>query len=238
MACPSDRFQVISSRRKTFAFMRRDRRRAPCLEEGLSEVRLTFLQTGWEHKKDRASRDDVETVALVPAIMAGGSGGKRGTGKGGDGGSTGYGVRASGLASCRCIARRRWVSRSRRCLLAVCHVSCHRSFKTNTHYSWYDSSRLLAANNIPTEINLLEDYESPAQGTPNNGSLDFGLTPGETAHRNAVLALKPGSYLGRVTFWGNRETSKFHAKLSFWGSPEKYDYWNYLFYFQIRTQNG
>jgi hypothetical protein len=65
--------------------------------------------------------------------MAGGSGGRRGVGGGiGGGGSAGTCLRASCNASCRCAVGwwRRRVSRSRRCLLAVSHVSCHRSLQT------------------------------------------------------------------------------------------------------------
>ena len=115
------------------------------------------------------------------------------------------------------------------CALQVRQINT--SLKTNAFYSWHNQNDLLEVNNIPNEINLLGDYEDA------NKNLDFGLVPGETAKRSALLMLQPAHYLARVTFWGDRGTSRFHTKLAYWGSNEKYDYWNHLFYFQILAQD-
>ncbi len=101
-------------------------------------------------------------------------------------------------------------------------------FTGNTLYTWYDPKNLSEVENIPTEINLLEDFEASIENTANVDT-DFGLTPGETAHRGIVVVLQPGHYLARVTFWGSRE--RYRAE--FWRKRKKYDYWNCLFYFQV-----
>jgi len=88
----------------------------------------------------------------------------------------------------------------------------------NAFYDWYEASKLSKVENIPEEINLIDDYE-----VSTNGEVDFWLEPGDTVNLSTAMILHSGHYL---------------AKVNFWGTSDKKDFWCHTFYFQVPIQVG
>jgi len=80
--------------------------------------------------------------------------------------------------------------------------------KTNAALYWFNSNDLAPLQNIPDEINLLNDYEISKVGEE-----DMWIEPGETSHFGCAVILPKGYYLAKVTFVGTRKEIDFWCRL-------------------------
>jgi len=78
--------------------------------------------------------------------------------------------------------------------------------KAETLLDWYNCPALEQIPDVPTEINLLDEYIL----TNEDNRIEFWLEPGDIAYLPATLILIPGDYLLKVSFYGP------DAKNDFW----------------------
>jgi hypothetical protein len=83
-----------------------------------------------------------------------------------------------------------------------------------TYLDWYNSSSLSPIQDIPGEINLLDDYLVPSD----NNKTVFWLEPGDVAQLSAAMVVMPAHYL---------------VKVSFYGIDADEDYWSRLVYARV-----
>ncbi len=95
---------------------------------------------------------------------------------------------------------------------SVClQIKCIKVNSANTTaLDWFNSKDLVALENVPTEINLLSDYE-----VSKTGHIDFSLEPDEELHLSVALILPEGHYLARTTFIGSRSQEEYWSRFHY-----------------------
>jgi hypothetical protein len=96
------------------------------------------------------------------------------------------------------------------CSLQIKRVKAN-ALTDETFIDWYKTEALEPVPNIPTEIDLLDDYRVPAE----EWQTRFWLEPGDTAHLSAPLILSAGQYLLKVSFYGTNAAKDFWSRLLF-----------------------
>ena len=81
----------------------------------------------------------------------------------------------------------------------------------NQYLNWYNSASLVSVPDIPSEINLLDDYVM----TDDHNRVEFWLESGDTVHLPATLILNPGNYLGKISFYGRKPKKDFWTRFVF-----------------------
>ncbi len=78
-----------------------------------------------------------------------------------------------------------------------------------TYLDWYKCAALESVPDIPTEINLLDDYVVPDK----NNEIVFWMEPGDIVQLPAPLVLQAGHYLLKVSFYGTNPDKDFWSRL-------------------------
>ncbi|HVO67055.1 MAG TPA: hypothetical protein VMT12_11275 [Syntrophales bacterium] len=94
--------------------------------------------------------------------------------------------------------------------------SIRSDIENNLSLNWFNSTELLIPENIPSEINLLTDYEIES----GERIEQMWIEPGETTHVGCAIILPAGHYLAKVTFVGAREFDDFWRRLFYIHVPE------------------
>jgi hypothetical protein len=81
----------------------------------------------------------------------------------------------------------------------------------STVLDWYRCPALEPVPDIPTEIDLLDEYRVPK----NDMITDFWLEPAEIAPLSASVMLTPGLYLLKTSFYGRNIKKDFWSRTSY-----------------------
>lgn len=73
---------------------------------------------------------------------------------------------------------------------------------------WFESDKLETLDEMPNEINLLNEYE-----ISKNGAIDFWIEPNELYHCAVPLILPRGRYIAKISFLGNRGGFEFWSRI-------------------------
>ena len=85
----------------------------------------------------------------------------------------------------------------------------------NRHLDWFEGGPFVPVPGLPTEINVLSDYEEPRNGSV----VDFWMEPGETYRFGVPVALPPGVFVAKVTFVGAGSAGNFWSQIFTFGVP-------------------
>lgn len=78
----------------------------------------------------------------------------------------------------------------------------------NASLDWFESEYLEPVPGVPSEINLLNEYDYSK-----NGAVDFWIEPNETYHCGIPLILAGGDYVAKLAFLGNRGGWEFWSRI-------------------------
>jgi hypothetical protein len=83
------------------------------------------------------------------------------------------------------------------------------------HIDWFEGGPVEPVLGLKSEINMLIEYEDPA----NNNQIDFWLEPGEEYRLEMPLVLETGVYLAKVTFVAAGSDSNFWSRIFTFAVP-------------------